>query len=160
MVIHSSPLGAQLAGLRAAAGAQENRGWLPDALHALIMACLARLFGRLEQVFLLWQSGNLPLPASSQTPQGAAHGARTRHPRAPNILGRRRNPRIRAELNRVRPHGAATIPATQARPCAITPSAPRRVRSAHDPPQAGHPDRRAPLKQRRTSAAILLRFNN
>lgn len=24
--------------------------WLPDAVHALIMACLARLFGRLEEM--------------------------------------------------------------------------------------------------------------
>ena len=150
MVIHSSPLGAQLAGLRAAAGAQENRGWLPDALHALIMACLARLFGRLEQVFLLWQSGNLPLPASREMPQ---------RPPAPRMSGRRSRPRVRARLQRIETPGAgpvisATIPATSTPPRAMAPWASRRVRSAHDPPPECHPDRRAPLRRGSTSAGI------
>lgn len=66
----------QLAGLRAITSADAPRRMLPNALHTLIMAILARLFARLEQVFLLWQAGQLPPPPASRkqahaaTPQG------------------------------------------------------------------------------------------
>ena len=55
------PLAAQLAGLRAATTSNDDRTMLPAALHALIAAIFARLFDRLEQILLLWQSGQLPL---------------------------------------------------------------------------------------------------
>ena len=150
----------QLKGLRITAWApRENRAWIPDAIHALIMAALARLFTRLEQVFLLWQSGNLPLPASRDAPQGTSP-----RPSARRMSARRPRSRVRADLNRVQIPGAApvipapvipaTSSATPARPGALTPSAPRRVRSAHDPPPECHPSRRAPLTRGRTFAGI------
>lgn len=145
----------QLKGLRITAWARrENRAWIPDAIHALIMAALARLFTRLEQVFLLWQSGNLPLPASRDAPQGTSP-----RPSARRMSARRPRSRVRADLNRVQIPGAApVIPATSsstpARPDALTPSAPRRVRSAHDPPPECHPSRRPPLTRGRTFAGI------
>ena len=37
--------------------------WLPASLHALILACFARLFGRLEQLLHLWQTAGFPPPA-------------------------------------------------------------------------------------------------
>ena len=61
------PLGAQIAGLRSAALAQERCAWIPPAIHALIIACLARLLGRLAEMLQLWQSGQLPLPATTPT---------------------------------------------------------------------------------------------
>ena len=76
MIIQPPFLAHQVAGLRAAAEADAAPGWLPAALHALIMACLARLFGRLEQIIRLWQEGDLALPparnpSSGQRPIGA-----------------------------------------------------------------------------------------
>ena len=59
-----NPLAGHLAALRAANSAEHDRGWLPASLHALIMACLARIFGRLEQLILLWQAGSLVLPTA------------------------------------------------------------------------------------------------
>ena len=60
--------------------------WLPDAVHALIMACLARLFGRLEEMIRLWQAGLLPPPPAprpaNRQPQQPAR-AHVRAPRAP-----------------------------------------------------------------------------
>ena len=44
----SPSLGEQFARLRHAAQAQEKCAWIPSAVHALIMACLARLLARLE----------------------------------------------------------------------------------------------------------------
>ena len=35
---------------------------MPAALHALIIACLVRIFGRLEHLVQQWQSGQLILP--------------------------------------------------------------------------------------------------
>ena len=58
---HPSSLSDQAAGLRhKAQPAREHRVLLPAALHALIAAIFARLFDRLEQLFQLWQSGDLP----------------------------------------------------------------------------------------------------
>ena len=58
----SSPLSEELAGLRAACAAQGRHVWMPAALHALIIACLVRIFGRLEHLVQQWQSGQLILP--------------------------------------------------------------------------------------------------
>ena len=55
-----SRLADQLAGLRAATPSHDGRGMLPAALRALITAIFARIFDRLEQIILLWQSGLLP----------------------------------------------------------------------------------------------------
>ena len=55
----------QLAGLRDATAASLAQGWLPHAVQALIVACLVRLFDRLESLFRLWQDGILPPLAPS-----------------------------------------------------------------------------------------------
>jgi len=60
MLIHQPPLADQTAALRTAILAEDAPCWLPDAVHALIMACLARIFGRLEDMIRLWQAGILP----------------------------------------------------------------------------------------------------
>ena len=78
METHPTPLAGQLAGLRAAITSNDDRGWLPASLHALIMAIFARIFGRLEQIMLLWQSDTLPA-----IPPANATAARTPRPPAP-----------------------------------------------------------------------------
>ena len=67
MLIQPPPLADQLAQLRNALRAEETCAWLPDAVHTLIMACLARIFGRLEQFLRLWQAGTLPLSPACVT---------------------------------------------------------------------------------------------
>ena len=64
---HSPSLGDQIARLRGAAQAEESCAWLPDALHALIMACFARIFSRLERFIQLWQAGQLLPPPPRAT---------------------------------------------------------------------------------------------
>jgi len=63
MLIHQPSLADQTAALRTAILAEDAPCWLPDAVHALIMACLARIFGRLEDMIRLWQAGILPPPS-------------------------------------------------------------------------------------------------
>ena len=76
MLIHQPTLAGQFASLRATAQADDARGWLPASLHALIMACLVRLFSRLEQLVLAWQSGTLPAlhQAAARTPAAGPAG--------------------------------------------------------------------------------------
>ncbi len=59
---HPSPLADSVASLRAATLATPAHAWLPAAIHALILACLARILGRLEEMIRLWQAGLLPPP--------------------------------------------------------------------------------------------------
>jgi hypothetical protein len=49
-----------IAALRDSAQDSRAPAWLPDAVHALIIACLVRLLGRLDQMFQAWQSGHIP----------------------------------------------------------------------------------------------------
>ena len=143
----SSSLGDKLACLRETAQApREKRAWIPDAIHTLIMAALARIFGRLEQLLLLWQSGQLPLPQSANprptaaplptiaiTPHHPAHprARRTPHPAAIHDLA------ARIAIPRRAPFPCAPHPApNRASPRTTTPSA--RPRPAHDPPAARH----------------------
>jgi len=62
----------QFGSLRNIAEEDSARGWLPASVQTLIMAFLARIFGRLEQMFLLWQSGDLPNPASGRPQTGTS----------------------------------------------------------------------------------------
>ena len=57
-----SPLADDLARLRVSAQTESVRRGPRDVLAALLMACLARLFARLEDMLRLWQSGQLPPP--------------------------------------------------------------------------------------------------
>jgi|GEM_PF-2270219 len=54
------------AGMRAMADDQAAQAGLVAALHALILATLARLLSRLEQMVELWQAGQLPEPPPSR----------------------------------------------------------------------------------------------
>ena len=65
-----------LAHLRATAQAGSVRRGPRDAIAALLMACLARLFARLEDMLRVWQSGQLPPPP----PPRAQAEAPTAHP--------------------------------------------------------------------------------
>lgn len=78
-------LGDQIARRHGTMHAQEKCAWIPTAIHTLIMAALARIFGRLEALLHLWQSGTLPLPAPRpQQParQPAPRPTSVRTPRA------------------------------------------------------------------------------
>ncbi len=123
-----SALSAQIAGLRHAVQATPAAAWLPATLHALIIACLARLFTRLEQMLNLWQSGDLILPQA--TPRAAAsREQRRRAPAAPRRRSRHRRARQTATP------APARHPRTIHRPAANLPSAARhRPRPARDPP--------------------------
>jgi hypothetical protein len=60
-----APLTAQVATLRTALRAVAAPCWLPGAVHAMIMDFLLHLFGRLEEIFRLWQSGAFaPVPVA------------------------------------------------------------------------------------------------
>ncbi len=151
MSLKPSPLADQLAGLRAATTANAERGWLPASLHALIMAIFARIFGRLEQLLLLWQSGTLP---AAQPATANATAARTARPPA-----QQSNPATPRAPSRARPSPLDTLrpsPARRPPACAIdtTPSAtpapnwrPRirtRIRSSRAPPARSCPKTAVP----------------
>ena len=81
-------LGDQIARLHGTVQAQEKCAWIPAAIHTLIMAALARIFGRLEALLRLWQAGTLPAPqprtpssrdSTKIAPPRPATPARNRH---------------------------------------------------------------------------------
>jgi len=130
----SSPLADTVASLRVATLATQAHACVPAAIHALILACLARIFGRLEDMIRAWQAGLLPLP--SQRPRSVrnripglapdSHSARSTPPR---FSRRRRAPHaVSRETTRV-----------VMRKCA--PPAPR--------PKSGHPTSTAARASRR-----------
>ncbi len=136
MNTHPPSPGDLIASLRQAALApREKCVFVPDAIHTLIAALFARIFGHLEQLFLLWRAGTLPAPTAAQP--------RVRHPRAAQLRVRStaRRATARPDSIRVQPaviHGA--VPA--ARPVAPTVSpadAPRPVRCRRTGPNPGIP---------------------
>ena len=136
-----SPLGAQIANLKTVTTARQTRARLPDVLHILIAAILARIFDRLEQIIALWQSGNLPAP-SPRRPNPSAPAAAPCPP-SPRTQGHpaRQGPRTRARtpipaptaiIRRTTP--TPTIPsAAKDRRC-LRPPRRRRIRPARAPP--------------------------
>ena len=118
--------------LRASVQADSASGWLPPSLHALIMSCLARIFGRLEQMFQLWQEGTLPppTPPSRRDPvrQRTNTSSRTTRPRT------NRAPRAPHAPNTLAPISTTTPAREPARPSPVAsmPSPPNRA--ARDPP--------------------------
>ena len=131
------PLGAQIAHLPPREGGLENRALLPAALHALIAAIFARLFDRLEQIFLLWKSGDLPAPTLHRVPPAtprqrpSARIPRHRGPRSKSIRRRARSAQ-ESRARKATPQPASTP--TMINQC---PSAP--PNRTHDPPPiAGH----------------------
>ena len=164
MVGTSPSLGDKFAGLREIAQAgPENRAFFPAAIHALIMACFAGIFARLEQLLALWQAGNLPVPASRHaTPQAVRHhaGQTVRAPAMPAA----RLPRSSTRAAQAAPQRAARPAArhiTQAviPPLPATPPAARpRTR---DPPARPAPTPSPnPAVRRRAAAPILFRYRN
>lgn len=162
MKSNSHPLGDKIAGLHRSVLAQEKCALLPAAVHALIMACLARIFTRLEELLRLWQAGMLPIAA----PQGAAP-LPPRHATASGRLRRRaptNTPPKNAQAD------AATIAARQPVPGAepaFLPSRPAmsvpcpRRRSARDPPtHVRSPWPRSPVRARRATVPITFRYHN
>ena len=140
MSIHTPSLADQFAGLRAVTAQSTDRGWLPAALHALIMAALARIFGRLEQLVLLWQTGTLPLPAP-----------RTAAPTTPRILdaaegGTRLAPQPSHARTRSARHRRAQPASADALQTAATPhfTAGRRTQPSAHPPSIIQPSRKRP----------------
>ncbi len=168
------PLAPQIAGLTAGLRAEsaalaDRYGTIPArlvaAVHAMLLAALARLMDRLEQLLLLWQSGQLPQPAArpviaSTTPPTKFNpisptrtkSSRTLHTRSPpGATPPAPNPPIQTPpsgTRRERP-GPASAPI----PCHAT-IPPPPTRHARAPPRKTTP--RAP--RRRTP--LLFRYNN
>ena len=137
MLINPPSLADQAANLRTALLAEDAPFWLPDALHALIMAALARIFARLEDMIRLWQSGALPPPPASRAP--SRHSARaSRVPRRGRIRARRRHTsrdQLSPVAEQARPHATITAdPACCPRRVATTPA-----RLARAPPCGASP---------------------
>ena len=122
-----SPLSAQIATLRSPTPSGVVEGhWLHCSIIELIIACLNRLFTRLDQMLELWQAGTLPFPAPHtqlarpQTP----HTATPRDPAssAPPRTPARRRFRLR--------HSAAQAAPAANRASLIPNRQPRRVHPA------------------------------
>jgi hypothetical protein len=82
-----STLADEVARLGTATTSVPAPAWLPDAVHALIMACLARLFGRLEEMIRLRQADLLPPPPAPRPRQANLQPRRPAHAhvRAPRL---------------------------------------------------------------------------
>ena len=108
---------------------------LSNALHTWIEAIFAHIFGRLEQIFLLWQAGNLPTPPPRHPQRGATPEIRRAQPcaHAPTLP------------NAGWPKAGTLNPTTPESPTTVanTSHAQRRSR------------RRAPTRDRRLPAQIL-----
>ena len=96
-------LGTQIAGLRSAVQAQERCAWIPSAVHDLIMAIVARIFGRLEHLIGLWQSGQLPAPPVRRPPAARPRQAFSRQKSARRSSQRRTRSTAAAAQNPPRP---------------------------------------------------------
>ncbi len=113
-----SPLAETVASLRVATLATPAHAWVPEAIHALILACLVRLFGRLEEMIRLWQAGLLPpppaprphLPRTAVNPEEVHYRAR----QAP-LVGHTANPRLPPREEQWQAHAAASASAHGAR---------------------------------------------
>ncbi len=111
-------------------GTLENRALLPAVIHTLILAALARLFDRLEQLLLLWRTADLPSPVQPKAPRHRTSAPRHRAHRAKSTR-RSRTAKARAQQICAR----KPAPPPNATPTLIPkrPSAPKR--RTHDPPQ-------------------------
>ena len=138
----------ELARLRQSAEADDAHGWLPAALHALIMACLARIFGRLEQVFLLWTAGDLPPPRPITPP------AAMRAPSHPKTHHTARQPRTYTRARTTK--RAITRQRTRTTPAPSLTPAPKRGIPAVPPPSNARapPPPRAPIRRNNRLARI------
>ncbi len=163
MSVHPTPLAQQVAHIRGAILTQEKCVWIPAVVHALIIACLARIFGRLEEMIRLWQSGQLPLPPAPRpyAPRAACATPRVHHwptarPRHAMALP------IPESASATAPRHAPAAPfPTLPTPCAGPNPIHAQSRHARAPP----PNRRAhsaknPSHRDRVSTPISLRYKN
>lgn len=130
MSFQPTPLATRFASLHTSIAACPNRAWLPRSLHALILAALARIFGRLEHLLLLWQAGTLPAPQSR-------HSERSEAPTLPSSPGQRKATGT-TRRTRTRHNAARTPCAAQAIP-APNPSVSSAPQSAVKPALCPHP---------------------
>lgn len=140
MTYHPSTLAERVGTLRAGLESESVPFWMPAALHAMIIACLVRLFGRLEEIMRLWQAGALPALPGPHRAVRMSVSSRTHHRRQRTT---RRTARRRTATAGDR---SATVHAT--RPCAMRaqrpgadPCLPRHLypRLPRAPPRASHP---------------------
>ena len=130
----------------------------------MIMTILARIFGRLENILLLWQSGNLPAPPirTAQPPRPPIPYAPHRRIR-PSARQTRHHPHSRAlHAREDTPQTAAAMPARNpAADCAPsnTVASPTRPRPARDPPPAAQPVAHPSLRGSALTP-IILRYRN
>ncbi len=111
------PLAQAVARLRLNAQAHPAPLWLPDALHAMIVAALASIFGRLEDMIRLWQAGLLPPLVSRTDPtERRSNTPPTRDRVAPS---RARSPRRRRAETKVPCPNNHRAPARSNRPHTI-----------------------------------------
>ena len=174
MLIQPSRLADQLAGLRAATPSNDGRGMLPAALHALIAAIFARIFDRLEQIILLWQSGLLPHAqshpeqsapvqhVSERNAQAQRHPERSEKPKLPAPRPSTEPQRHIAHPHLAAPRTTPVMPAPNQAPIRAPvippPSAatsPARPRRARDPPAAPLSRREIPGARSRQRAQII-----
>ena len=128
-------LGDQIARLHGAVRTQERCAWIPQAVHTLILACLSRIFARLEQLVLLWQAGELPAPPPRTATRPTA---RRDSARAVRRNGRRRRPRavlVQASDAAQKVTPFPRPPAGIVRPGGGKTSSPRRSARAPPPPR-------------------------
>ena len=146
------------ASLRAATAAAPQGGWLPSSLHALISALFARLFDRLEQFLLLWQSGQLPTRRESAPRPAADHTPAPAHP--PTTASRtKRRARARTHAPKINYTPATRTPSPNVAPRAgaIPPSIPSRPRTR---PARAPPSVKNPTSSHRKRTPYLLRNQN
>ncbi len=96
----------------------EKAGVLAPLL-LLLAEALARLFGRIEDIFLLWRAGELPPPPVQPLRAPRPHVRRARNPGKRRIHARRRVPVLRAR----RPRAPLPVTSERSHP---RPSAPTR----------------------------------
>ncbi len=124
--------------MRAAADHQAAEAGLIAALHALILATLARLFDRLENMVALWAAGALPARAPRQPSparpraQAESHSPRT----APCRTSRARPHQVPPELSAVPAARSTPASPTQHPPGIRTPMASSRRAPAASLPRA------------------------
>ena len=136
MLIQSSPLADRIASLRAATEAKPERGWLPSALHAMIAAIFGRIFDRLEQFILLWQSGQLPPPPIRRATAPRTADCAVHPDLAPERRSRESRPAQRPVRSRIRARTAIPRSAPTPRmPAKIVPPARPRIRPGRAPPR-------------------------
>ena len=150
---HPPSLGDKFARLRDSARAGEEKcARIPASIHALIMACLARIFARLEQLFLLWQSGQLPPPQAHATQHPISRRDSARRSEAPRRKVHSADPPASQPVSQpaASPSRARHIRHPGATSALPPGTAPLRPRPARDPPPARSAE--TPLRPGRSTA--------